>query len=188
MLAFAIGVVMCGNVLRAAAAAVVERVPAGAPFDIVLSSVPFVGSSIVYVYVQFLAASTIFFIITKFYYKPVDLPYMIFMFAAGMVLNAIMFSVTIFGAPDVLYNAPVAWACTKDLFPSWHVGTPIVGFLLADRRWVKAIMLAVTVIMCITVLLMRVHYTIDVIGAIFVFYGMVMLGEKYMKKRLRRSY
>lgn len=57
---------------------------------------------------------------------------------------------------------------TKDLFFSGHTATLFILFLVADNKAVKTMFFVTTFIVAISVLLQRVHYTIDVIAA-FVF-------------------
>lgn len=56
---------------------------------------------------------------------------------------------------------------TKDLFFSGHVASIWLYFLCAEKKYIKAYLIAATLLMSIMILCMRVHYTYDVYGAIF---------------------
>ena len=189
MLIFGMALVFFAKMLRPALAAIIETIPAASAYDFILDVLPVISASwIIYIYIYLMTAASILLIVTKFYYKPIDLPYVAFVFAFAMILTDILFTVTVVGPPLNFTNTWLAWDFNKDLFPSMHVGAPFIAFLLADRRWVKAILLAVTAIMVAVVLLMHTHYTIDAIGAIFIFFGLWCLCDKYLKNFLRRAY
>ncbi|GAB4287640.1 MAG: hypothetical protein Kow0098_04490 [Ignavibacteriaceae bacterium] len=56
---------------------------------------------------------------------------------------------------------------TKDLFFSGHTATLFILFLTATNRYLKTFFLLLTVIVAVSVLIQHVHYTIDVVAAIF---------------------
>ena len=69
---------------------------------------------------------------------------------------------------------------TNDLFFSGHTGLPFLGFLIF-RKYSKSVgyfMLASSIILAATVLLMHIHYTIDVFAAFFITYGIYKIGER----------
>ena len=57
---------------------------------------------------------------------------------------------------------------TKDLFFSGHTSTLCIIFLLEDRRILKILILISTILIGLFLIWQRVHYTIDVLGAIIV--------------------
>jgi PAP2 superfamily C-terminal len=59
-------------------------------------------------------------------------------------------------------------AFVKDLFFSGHTSTLFLVFLIEKRKTIKAILLLSTLLVGLFLIWQRVHYTIDVIGAIFV--------------------
>ncbi len=60
---------------------------------------------------------------------------------------------------------------TKDLFFSGHTATLFILFLSADGTLLKKVFLISTIGVAISVLLQHVHYTIDVIAALFFTYA-----------------
>ena len=67
-------------------------------------------------------------------------------------------------------------ATTNDLFFSGHTGLPFLGFLVFSNKVMKGFMLTASIIMVATVLLMHVHYSIDVASAYFITYGIYTMG------------
>ncbi len=72
---------------------------------------------------------------------------------------------------------------TNDLFFSGHAGLPFLLFLLfyKENKKLAYFMLACSIILGITVLLMHVHYSIDVFSAYFITYGVYKIGNKIFK-------
>lgn len=71
---------------------------------------------------------------------------------------------------------------TNDLFFSGHTAVPFLAFLLFKDSKIKWIFLALTIMMGATVLLMHVHYSIDVFAAPFITYGCYKIGDWFFKK------
>ncbi len=67
---------------------------------------------------------------------------------------------------------------TKDLFFSGHTSTQFLIFLCFENKRDKLIALASTCIVGLLVLIQHVHYTIDVMGAIFLTYLIYLLGKR----------
>jgi membrane-associated phospholipid phosphatase len=71
---------------------------------------------------------------------------------------------------------------TKDLFFSGHTATLFILFLVSENKLIKTTFLISTFVVALSILLQHVHYTIDVIAAIFFTYACYMLILK-LKKR-----
>ncbi|MEI6849543.1 MAG: phosphatase PAP2-related protein [archaeon] len=68
------------------------------------------------------------------------------------------------------------------LFFSGHTAIPFLGFLLFKYSKIRYFFLAASIIMGCVVLMMHVHYTIDVFSAFFITYGTFKMGEWILKK------
>jgi hypothetical protein len=66
---------------------------------------------------------------------------------------------------------------SNDLFFSGHTGIPFLGFLVYKDSPIRYFMLASSIVLASTVLLMHVHYSIDVASAYFITYGVYVLGD-----------
>lgn len=60
---------------------------------------------------------------------------------------------------------------TKDLFFSGHTATLFILFLVSENKIIKAVFLISTIVVALCVLLQHVHYTIDVVAAVFFTYA-----------------
>lgn len=70
----------------------------------------------------------------------------------------------------------------NDLFFSGHVGNAYLGFLIFRKYKFKWFCLIGSIVMGVTVLLMHVHYSIDVFGAYFITYGIYALSDRIFHK------
>lgn len=71
----------------------------------------------------------------------------------------------------------------NDLFFSGHTAVAFLGFLLfRQNKKLKYFFLITSISMGIIVLLMHVHYSIDVFSAFFIAYGTFRVGEWFFKK------
>lgn len=75
-------------------------------------------------------------------------------------------------------------AFTKDLFFSGHVATLTLLGLVEERPWVKKIVLGGTVVVGVLIVIQRVHYTIDVLAAPVMTYGIIKLVNQIQKKAI----
>jgi hypothetical protein len=60
---------------------------------------------------------------------------------------------------------------TKDLFFSGHVSTVMLLGLVEERPVVKKLIFSITAILAVLILIQRVHYTLDVVGAVLITYA-----------------
>lgn len=89
------------------------------------------------------------------------------------------------GAIDVTFPFPLDhWYFKNDLFFSGHVAVPFLGALVFGGR-ARYFFFGASVVMAISVLLMHIHYTIDVLGAYFITFASYQAG-KWLFRRLRR--
>ncbi|MBD3360385.1 hypothetical protein GF366_01130, partial [Candidatus Peregrinibacteria bacterium] len=70
----------------------------------------------------------------------------------------------------------------NDLFFSGHTAVPFLAFLVfKESKIFKWVMFAGSILMAITVLLMHVHYSIDVFAAFFITYGIYSISNKIFR-------
>ncbi len=78
----------------------------------------------------------------------------------------------------------------NDLFFSGHVAVPFLGFLVFKDERFKWFLLLMSFVLGATVLLMHVHYSIDVFGAFFITYGINAFSDKFfalIKRQFARA-
>ena len=67
---------------------------------------------------------------------------------------------------------------TKDLFYSGHTATLFLVFLVVRKKWEKALTLACTILIAISLLIQHIHYTLDVLSAPFFVFGIYVLSKR----------
>lgn len=75
----------------------------------------------------------------------------------------------------------------NDMFFSGHTAIPFLGFLLFRKSKIRFFFLIGSVLMAITVILMHIHYSIDVFSAYFITYCSYRIG-RYMLRKTDVSY
>ncbi len=116
------------------------------------------------------------------------LPYILFVIGIFNMVRALFLVLTQLPPPypridDYPYMSIPGWYFgTRDLFPSGHVAFPFFMFLFLDKGFFKWFSLFSTLLLALGVLLMRVHYSIDVLGSIFIVYALYCFCEKYIRK------
>ena len=71
----------------------------------------------------------------------------------------------------------------NDSFFSGHTGLPfLMAFIYYDKKWLRAIFMAFSIMFGVIVLLGHLHYTIDVLSAFFISYGIYRIARILFKK------
>lgn len=149
--------------------------------DLLLSFIPAADLHILYVYGIF--AVMLFLLFYVIVYRPDILPFGLKFFAAVFIVRAVFISLTHLGPPEGFFITAIApdfsfWPVehmmhSNDLFFSGHVSYPFMAALLFKNTGkLFYFFLAASVLMAVTVLVMRIHYSIDVFAAYFIVYGM----------------
>ncbi len=87
-----------------------------------------------------------------------------------------------------LYDAIGRYLTFKnDLFFSSHTALPFLAFLVFRDRWARAFFLACSVTLAATVLLTRLHYSIDVFSAFFITYALYRWERRWLRAPYRRA-
>ena len=140
------------------------------------------------IYVWFFLIVCILFFYYPFFHKIHDLHYVIKMFSLFVVIRAGFILLTHLRVPydaiDVGFPSFFnVFNFSNDLFFSGHTGLPFLGFLLyKNNKKLSYFMLISSLILGVTVLLMHVHYSIDVLSAYFITYSIYKLGDKFIRK------
>jgi len=133
-------------------------------------------------------------LITLFYlifFRPDLFPFALFTFALIDLFRAFTISLTDIAPPaDIIYlqkpeliDASLKYLFMKsDLFFSGHVSHVLLSFFLFKEFKIRWFMLIWSFVMGATVLVMHVHYSIDVFAAFFITYGVYKIAEKIYSK------
>ncbi len=121
-------------------------------------------------------------------YKPREFPYVVSMFSLFVIIRSGFILLTHLQVPydAIILNYKGIFQLlnfSNDLFFSGHTGLPFLGFLIhKDHKGLRYFMLISSIILGITVLLMHIHYSIDVFSAFFITYGIYVFGNKFIKR------
>lgn len=148
--------------------------------DLLLSLIP--AADLHYLYVYGITAALLFLLFYVVIYKPDLIPFALKFYAAVFIVRSVFICLTHLGPPEGFFITAIApdfnyWPLnhmmhSNDLFFSGHVAYPFMGaLLLKNVKKLFYFFLAVSVLMAITVLVMRIHYSIDVFAAYFIVYG-----------------
>jgi len=153
--------------------------------DIILDNIPSMNLDFLFIY-GFSLIVGIFFIYPLLF-KVKEFHMAISQFSLLVLVRSFFVSLTHLGTPAnaISYTAP-AWFTFLDfknaLFFSGHTAIPFLGFLLFKEKPIKIFFLMATIIMAATVLLMHIHYSIDVFAALFITAGSYKVGIWIFKK------
>ncbi|MBX4212183.1 sphingomyelin synthase family protein [Candidatus Pacearchaeota archaeon] len=154
--------------------------------DLILDNIGPYNLSFIFVWL-FIAVITVG-LLYPLIFKPKELPYVLNMFSLFVLIRSGFIVFTHLRAPyDAIHSTfPGFWQTfnfTNDLFFSAHTGVPFLGFLIFRKhhKGISYFMLASSIMLAITVLLMHVHYSIDVLSAYFITYGIYEIGAKWFK-------
>lgn len=149
--------------------------------DLILDHIPAMDLSPIYVYGLIIVL--LLFILYPLMYTPHKFHYYIGMLSLFLVIRACFTTLTHLRAPldAVPISAPSFIGFLtygNDLFFSGHTGIPFLGFLIFKNKKIKYFMLGMSIILAATVLVMHVHYSIDVAAAYFITYTIYRIGNK----------
>lgn len=150
--------------------------------DLILDHLPYYNGS------EFFAILGIFtwFILLLYYLTiPQQLPFLLTSFAIFFSVRACFISLTHMGPPAglALDQAILSFNMYQsDLFFSGHTGAPFFLACLSKNKWIKYFCIGVSLLMGFSVLLFRLHYSIDVFAAFFISHSLAVLIQKYLSK------
>jgi len=153
--------------------------------DLILDHITTFDLSPIYIWLFVIVIAVIIFY--PLFFKPSKISYSLGMLSLFILIRAIFTSLTHLKTPDdvIVANFPTPFQnfqFQNDLFFSGHTGLPFLGFLIfKDNKKIKYFMLACSIILGATVLIMHAHYSIDVFAAFFITYGIYVLGNKVQK-------
>ena len=155
--------------------------------DLILDHVPSIDLSYLYfLYAVIIAILIVYPIVSKLNFAA----FAICQFALLVVIRGLFISMTHIGpSPEAIQ---VTWPIqalqnidfNNDLFFSGHVAVSFLGFLLYRKvnRKLGLFFLVCSFVMAFTVLVMHLHYSIDVFAAFFMSYGSYKIGKVIFKK------
>lgn len=165
-----------------------EGVPVQSVGDIILDHLPPLDLNFLFTYgilpVLFIAT------IYPIFFKPQILPFSAKTIAAFIIIRSFFITLTHIGAPKGFLlphfgSQPGALRLfyVNDLFFSGHVGFPfLMGLIFWENKWLRWFMITMSFVEALTVLFLRVHYSIDVFSAYFITYTIFVVSDKIFNK------
>jgi hypothetical protein len=153
--------------------------------DLILDHLPVVDLSFIFVFGEIAIIAAIF--LYPLFFNVKELHKAASQLSLLILVRAIFICFTHLQAPAGAVSLSYPWPFTlldfrNDLFFSGHTAIPFLGFLVFKNSRIRWVFLAASIVMAITVLLMHVHYSIDVLSAFFITYGTYKIGEWFFKR------
>jgi len=152
--------------------------------DIILSNIPIYNVANIFVYGILAVIIFVFFLIL---FKPRTVPFVVKSSAVFILVRAIFISLTHIGLyPDIIAaDVDILKGITSggDLFFSGHAGFPFLMALIFWRdKILRYFFIFISVALGVVALLGHYHYTIDVLSAYFITFGVYHICLKFFKK------
>jgi len=177
---------LLANIASFFASTHVDKIQAVSVPDLILDHVPTFNLEFIFVYGILLVVLVIF--LYSVIFKAKNLHQIIFQFSLLIFMRSFFIMLTHLAIPTgahIIDDVPAlikSFYFNNDLFFSGHTAIPFMAFLLFRKDRIRIFFLAMTIILAITVLLMHVHYSIDVFSAFFITYGIYMFGRWFCNK------
>lgn len=155
--------------------------------DLILDEIPTLDLEISFTWGMYVILFLLFFYPIVF--KPEIVPFALKTYALLMFIRAGFILLTNVGPPEGFFydgvevggNVIADLFFRNDLFFSGHTAYPFIGFLIFRDSWMKWVFLAGSILEGFTVLVMHIHYSIDVFAAFFIAYGTYRLSRAIFK-------
>lgn len=152
--------------------------------DIILDNIPVVNLSFLYIYGSILIITLL--ILYPLLFRVKKLHVVLSQLSLLIMIRSFFITLTHLKVPAnaVTMTIPKIYnliTFNNDLFFSGHTAVAFLGFLIFRKEKIGIFFLVSTFVMMATVLLMHVHYSIDVFAALFITYGSFKIGEWLFK-------
>jgi hypothetical protein len=159
-----------------------EHVP-----DLILDHIRAVDLSVLYVYGYIILFTAILLFTIFFHVRTLHV--VISQFSLLIMLRAVFTILTHLETPPDAIAVAFPWkfqvlSFQNDMFFSGHTAIPFLGFLMIKKP-VRYFFLCGSFIMGAVVLLMHIHYSIDVFAAFFMTYGSYKIGNLFVRRAER---
>lgn len=128
-------------------------------------------------------------------YYPRQMPFLLFLMGSFIGVRSVFVFLSPMGAPagmldmsklDYLFSRIMGTYTFQNEFVfSGHTGIPFLFSLFFETRLHKRLFLAVSLVMGVSCLLTRNHYSVDVLGAYFMGYAIFILSRDIYYRRIR---
>lgn len=151
--------------------------------DLILDNLPFYNVSFIYDFFYLISVVVAFiYLIHKGYNK---LPFFLLLYGIFFIVRGGFIVLTPLGNPPMFSGSgPPFHGFSKyevGVYPSGHVGSVFLIFLMVKDKWYKCIIFFFLVIITISLFFAHGHYSIDIISGLFFAYTINSYGEKHLK-------
>jgi len=120
-----------------------------------------------------------------------ELPYLFLLFGAFQFVRAFSILLTPLMPPYFPYHFEFGlfskFLPNVGLFPSGHTSYAFMGFLISwNKKFYRYSFLILFLIIALTMLISRGHYSIDILGTVFICYAIFVFMERNIKEKLKR--
>lgn len=180
-----IALLLAAYVINYEASVYTASVPVLSVGDAILDNLPTINLSAIYIFG--IVLTEIIFFVYPIFFKPELAPFTAKTAALFYIVRSFFIILTHLGAPANFFNLPQFAEQTylgrffflNDLFFSGHTGFPYLGALLFwQNKPLRIFLLLMSFAQAATVLLMHVHYSIDVFSAYFITHSIYVVSNK----------
>lgn len=147
--------------------------------DIFLDNLPYI--KVHWLYHLFAVISVGLFIYYAVRYKRDNIPYYMLLFGIFQIVRAVFIVLTPMAIPYNYFGSPYSFipaGLGVGAYPSGHVGTAFLAFLLSHKF--KYTFLVLIILLITTLFLGRGHYSIDVFSGIIFAYAIYCFGDRHI--------
>lgn len=159
--------------------------------DIILDNIPTINLEWIFSYGMIIFLSIL--LCYVLFLKVKQFHIVAFSFSTLILVRSFFITLTHIGKPSdaaIMTSLPGIYQALNfhnDLFFSGHAALPFMAFLLFRKEKIGPFFLFMTIVLSLTVLIMHLHYSIDVFAAFFITYAIYKFskwfGEKYFSKK-----
>ena len=153
--------------------------------DLILDNIPLWDISLIYdIFAIVSAIVFVSFVVRRDEFNLV--PYALLLTGIFQIVRAVFIILTPLGNPpdfvgsDEMFNGFAKY--DLGVYPSGHIGTAFLYFLLVNEKIYKSLLLLCVIIITAALFLSRAHYSIDVLSGLFFAYAIKSFGDKFLTK------
>jgi len=152
--------------------------------DLILDNIPFYNVSLFYDLFSFIIVIVvIIYIVHKKEYK--SIPFFLLMCGIIQIIRSVFIILTPLGNPPMFIGSNTLFNSFSkyDLgeYPSGHVGSAFLFFLMVKNKCYKRIILFCLIIIIISLLFAHAHYSIDILAGFLFAYAINSFGNEHLK-------
>jgi hypothetical protein len=179
------------NIMNVYAGRYVDKADVVSVKDIILDNIPTINLEFLFSYGMIIFLSVLLFYVLFFRVKQFHT--VAFSFSVLIFVRSFFITLTHLGKPSdaaIMMSLPGIYNVLNfhnDLFFSGHAALPFMAFLIFRKEKIGIFFLFMTVLLSLTVLLMHLHYSIDVFAAFFITYALYVFSQWFSEKYFSRK-